>query len=640
MVDRQGLVNEYNDRAIDVIVNGLGLNFNHKTLKALCPFHSEKTPSFMWNKKTNSFHCFGCGENLDIISYLINFENMSFIQATNKILDELGQQPEVRKVNQQKKRIEKKQFTLPKIKTKELSDVIVDHLNKRGLKKSTLDFWRVQQANINFAPKGQPDDIKKAMVFKYYDEENKLVHETYRSSDKKFKQNFGSKAILWGMWHIDISKPLIIVEGQLDAMSVWQSGYENVVSVPSGSNNNLYLEYNYDFLSQFKDIIFWGDNDEAGRKAADNIKIKFDNVELKFHKEYIDPNEVLMKLGPEEIKRFLNEEPELPIGIKSLDQLSYNTDIIPECNRIETGFKELDEHIDDLRMEQLTIIVGRDNEGKSTFISQIIVHQLIKNNKTFLYSNELGDQGLQDWLFRQLIGEEKHCYNVKKSKYGEKYFIKPSILQAIRKWGANKLYVVDRKNDDITTDQNKLFKTMVMLAVKFNVKLFVIDNLQSTLEENASSLYSDQSNFVEKFRKFCLKYSVHGILVTHPRKTDELKADENTLIGNLKKDDISGSKNISNKAHNILSIERNFNKGDFDMVLTNLKDKHKGIRKGFKYMFDENTFRFYNEVTTNKIEPFWKDELADGIDKNTYELTEVKESYLKNIADTKDESPF
>ena len=625
MINRQALIDDYGERGLELIVSGLNLTFNTSTLKALCPFHSEKTASFTWNPKTNFFHCFGCGENLDAISYLINFENMSFIQAIERIQDELGIKQETRIINHQKKRIESKQFTIPRTTKIEMQENIIEHLEKRSIKKATLEFWRIKQANINFALKNKPKDIKKAIVFSYFDEENKLIHETYRSSDKKFKQNYGSKAILWGMWHIDTSKPLIITEGQLDAMSIWQSGFKNVVSVPSGSNNSLYLEYNYDFLKQFKSIIFWGDNDEAGRKAAEIIKIKFDTVTVKFHKECNDANEVLMKLGIEEIKRFLNEKPELPLGIKSIEQLSYDTNVIFESERIELGFAEVDEHINDLRPGQLTIVFGRDNEGKSTFISQVIVHQLIRNVKTFLFSGELNDQSLQDWLFRQLIGSEKGCYNKKQSKYGEEYFIKPTVLQAIRKWTTNKLYLLDRKNEEITEDLNKMFKMMILLAIKFGVKLFIIDNLQSTLEENAASLYSDQSNFVEKLRKFCLKYNVHVILVTHPRKSDELLATETTIIGNLKKDDISGSKNISNKAHNIFSIERDFSSEYFDMILTNLKDKHKGIRKGFKYYFDTSSFRFYNDVTKKNVYPYWKKFLADNVDKNTFEEIKIKE---------------
>lgn len=627
IVDVKDLRSEFGDRAIEIIVNGLNIqNYNERTKKGLCPFHSEKTPSFSWDSESNQFHCFGCGKTVNIIDYYIEVEYLSFIQATDKVLEMLGKPQSDKKPYVSQRKEDKEIYLKPKIDKQDLPEDMVKYFEKRKITEDTLNHWRVKKAIINFANKGQPDDYRPAIVFSCYDENNELVHESYRGSGKTFKQSYKTKSILWGQWHIDTNERLYVVEGQPDAMALWQSGIKNVVSIPSGAQNRKYLELNYDFLSQFDEIIFWIDNDEAGKTAGSNFKAKFDNVEILASDKYKDPNEMLIAEGEQAVYEFANRKPKLPKGIKSINQLAYGLDIISDEERIETGFYELDSHVRDWRLEQLSIIFGRDNEGKSTFVSQIIVHQLIKKNKTFLFSAELGEQGLQDWLFRQLIGNEKHCFTVRKDKYGDEFFIKPTVIKAIKKWAKDTLYVVDRKERDITKDSETLFATMKILATKFGVRLFVIDNLQSVLEENAASLYSDQSNFVENCRKFAILYKVHVILVAHPRKVDELKPDENTKTGNLEKNDISGSKNISNKAHNILSVERDFNGEFFDMILTNLKDKHRGIRAGYKFFFDSTTFRFYNNTTNRNVEPLWKECLDSDVDRNNYNKIKLKEN--------------
>ena len=57
---------------------------------ALCPFHKEKTPSFNISDDKGFYHCFGCGKNGDIFNYLMDTENLSFIEALKKLADQAG----------------------------------------------------------------------------------------------------------------------------------------------------------------------------------------------------------------------------------------------------------------------------------------------------------------------------------------------------------------------------------------------------------------------------------------------------------------------------------------------------------------------------------------------------------------------
>lgn len=593
MTDINYLKSLLGDEAKNIIASDLSLEFN-KSGFSKCPFHSEETASFKWYEKGHFFKCFGGCDNYDIIDHFTQHEGLPMKEAVEKLASKVGVAIE--------RPIERK----PIQKTyKSPEDKVYEFFKGRGINKETVDFWRVGTKKIDFAKQGEPKDLKLGIVFPCYDENDVLVHETYRSSTKQIKQNTGTQAILYGMWHINTTKTLCICEGQLDAMSIWQSGFKNVVSVSSGASNYTFLTANIEWLEQFTDVVVWADNDDAGEKLASVIKSKLKSVRvIKCGEHKDDANALLMKEGEEAVLRFINKEPELPNNTVYFSELAYSNEDAPEDERFETGFKELDEHLEDIRVEEFTIVVGRDGEGKSTFISQILVHRMLKEQKTFLFSAELGEQAIQDWVFKQLIGNDQDCYEKKIAKYGYKYFVKKENVSAIKKWIGTKLVMLDRR-EKLTCDQ--LIDRMRVLAIRNGIKLFIIDNLQSALEENAATLYSDQSNFAEDLRMFAINYKVAVILVAHPRKVEELDTSKGDVdSGNIKKDDISGSKNMSNKAHNVISVERDFEVRNFDMILTVLKDKRTKGRKAFKYKFSKNSFRYYSDKTPATVPQPWK----------------------------------
>ena len=226
--------------AKEIISDGLGLTPNHSG-KILCPLHSEKTPSMSWFKDGMMWRCHGCGEKIDIYRYYTEFENMNFIQAKERIMDITGQTE--LNIFAPTNRAEKKTYVLPVIKARELSQEGIDLMAVRKITKETLEEWRVSESTWNGS---------RVYVFPYWrDAKESIVHITYREiKEKGFKGGCekGTEPILWGMWHIDDWRPLVITEGQPDAMAIWQSGYTNVVSAPSGANNLTWIETCWEWL--------------------------------------------------------------------------------------------------------------------------------------------------------------------------------------------------------------------------------------------------------------------------------------------------------------------------------------------------------------------------------------------------------
>jgi RecA-family ATPase len=218
---------------------------------------------------------------------------------------------------------------------------------------------------------------------------------------------------------------------------------------------------------------------------------------------------------------------------------------------------------------------------------------------------------IQNWMYRQLIGTNKKHLEIIKGKYGEEVEIKDETVKKIKEWHRDTFYLFDINEYEILKDVNNFFDVLSVSATRHGVKLFIIDNLMSVLEENADSLFSDQANFVQHCKNFAIKYNVHVVLLAHPNKE---KREVYGSEGNLSKRDISGSKNISNKADNIISIERNWYDGDdknCDLIFTSQKDRESGQRKIILYNFSAKTLRFYNENTKENVIYGWDKEAIE-----------------------------
>ena len=175
-------------------------------MKGRCPFHDEETPSFVWNPSTHSFKCFGCGTAYNIIDHYIGFYKMSYVEAVEKLLQDVKSDYQIFEKGMKTDR----QYKYPdRIEADDRSQV-EEYMAMRKISAETLDYCDVQS------------DENNNIVFHYYNENDVLMLVKYRPARKIAKGEVKSWCqagkdttnLLFNMNKVDPSQPLLITEGE------------------------------------------------------------------------------------------------------------------------------------------------------------------------------------------------------------------------------------------------------------------------------------------------------------------------------------------------------------------------------------------------------------------------------------------
>ena len=591
----------YGDRAMTDIVAYFGLegSYNETSKSCSCPWHKDKTPSFIWNPKNNSAHCFSCGRNYGIIDLYLA-QGMSYLEAVEKLFKQVDIE-----YNFSNKDVQDFSYRYPKREHSDRANV-EKYLGLRGISTKTLDYADVQS------------DIYGNVAFHYYNSNDILMTVKYRLGRKFNKEKDHNKCwsqkdsdfapLLFNMNRIDPAKPLLVVEGEIDCLSVIEAGYSNVVSIPNGCANSQWIQYNWEWLEQFDKIILWFDSDEAGIKARNDILYRLGTWRtyyIEINPEDTTPNgarikdanEVLYFKGKDRVLQYINKPLEIPV--ENVSDLSKAEDFdIEHAEGLYTGIKELDDQIYKLTFGTLNIITGKSGEGKSVFVNQVAICQAVQQGyDVFVFSGELPAPILRNWVETNMIGREYITM-----KDGHVRVFNPEQRKLMQNWYAGKVLVYD---DDYNTTATALLNKMEELARKCGTKVFLIDNLMMIdLECNEEGRLQAEKEFVNKLIFFAKKYNVLVFLVAHPRKTGEIR---------VTKEDIAGSGNIVNLAHMVFSVHRytakekegetntrnQYIKGKEpipeDSCIEVLKNRITGILPLVKLYFDYPSYRFYKK---------------------------------------------
>jgi len=333
-----------------------------RNFKALCPFHSEKTPSFIVSPERQIWHCFGaCNEGGDIFKFLMKIENIDFGEA----LRELAKKAGVKLTSYQPSDAERNRQLLYEINhlaaefyhflllNHRVGKIALNYILGRGINKESLEKFQLGYApnmvdglqKFLVGKKGYKiEDLEKAGLVilgswfqtsgsKYYDRfrhrlmfplkdhRGNICGFAGRILDLKLREAkyvntpetiiYHKSDLLYGLFEnkeeIKKADRVILVEGELDVISSWQVGVKNVVAIKGSALSSRQVQ----LLNRFtKNLIFALDSDIAGNQAvwrgaeiAEQWGMEMGVVEIREGK---DPDEVAQK-SPELWKRLVNE---------------------------------------------------------------------------------------------------------------------------------------------------------------------------------------------------------------------------------------------------------------------------------------------------------------------------------------------
>lgn len=400
---------------------------------------------------------------------------------------------------------------------------------------------------------------------------------------------------LFGMGECDYKESFVIMtEGQFDTLAVAAAGYGNVVSVPTGQGGFAWFDNadeSKDFLKRFDTLIIFGDREGDKITLLEEMKARFNgkikHVRIEDYKDCKDANEILQKYGKDYIRQCIENAEELQIEhLKKMKDIKRVN--MSELPRISTGIASLDKYLLGFFYGQVITLTGRSGDGKTTLASQFAAHALEQHIPTVIYSGEIPDWMVKEWLVFQLAGPN----NLEITGRGTD--IRLETYQQIEAWEPFSencyVYSVDELDvDDTEDDSQSLLSTIKQAILRAGVKFIIIDNMMTAMNfTEDADLNKSQSSFMKQLKYIAKTYEVIILLVAHPKKAPNRREQSVT------KEDIAGSSNIGNLSDTIIVYSRP-NTDEYQRELRVLKNRwnnDKGVgAEAIGLYFDEDSKR-------------------------------------------------
>ena len=545
-------------------------------------------------------YCHG-GKNRDKYSFAINVNSGRFnclrttcgVKGTwKRFLEDFGYSQDPAPVQ------EKKFKTFKKITEKiPPRSLCIEYLSSRGLSENT-------------AKKYQVTDFKGNIVFPILDESGNLVNVKYRNPEYVKGETKGSKEwfeknckpYLYGIqaFNGDFSR-MILCEGQLDALSCYESGIENAFSVPGGAKGFSWWPYSYEFVSKFKQVVIFGDCENGHVTLLEEIRVRYSGiikcVTIPSYRGCKDANEILQKYGENAVKECVNQAALIPIKhIKQLADVKVSKVRKP---KLKTGFPTINKILGGgIAFGGVTIVTGKSGEGKSVMTGSLLVEAREQGYNVFAYSGELPDEQFRDWIDLQVAGT--HCIPYKDS-FGEEigYTVSEQNRAIINEWYRDHVFLYSEEDIELDKgqeEQESLCDIIKQAILQYQCKVVLIDNMMTGLaleQYKESDTNEKQKIFMNRLRSMAKKFEVAIILVAHKRK----------FVGKgiSAQDEISGASEVANYAYTILSYERGGSDDNIDpedRLLKITKNRENGLleEKGVVIKYDKRSKRVFERV--------------------------------------------
>ncbi|WP_312682489.1 DNA primase [Lactococcus taiwanensis] len=328
----------------DLISQYVALSRNGKNYLGLCPFHSEKTPSFNVNAEKGFYHCFGCGKSGDVIEFLKEYKQIGFVDAVKELADFAGIQIDFGEKSEDKQNPNAPLYEINNqaarlyntlLMSTTLGEQARNYLEERGIDADTIKYFNIGLAPEeedfiyqNLSSKFEEDVLVNSGLFHYSNRKvfdaftNRIMFpitneygQTIGFSGRKWQENDSAKskyintsvtAIFdksFELWNLDRAKPSItkqrevyLMEGFMDVIAAYKAGITNVVA----SMGTALTERHVRRLKSFaKNFVLVYDGDSAGQNAIYKALELIGEAQVQIVKvpEGLDPDEYSKTYG-------------------------------------------------------------------------------------------------------------------------------------------------------------------------------------------------------------------------------------------------------------------------------------------------------------------------------------------------------
>ena len=344
---------------------------------------------------------------------------------------------------------------------------------------------------------------------------------------------------------------VVLTEGMCDTLALAEAGIENPVSVPTGAKGFTWLPFCWDFLHKFKSIVIFGDYEKGEisllNELKDRLGLSVLHIRKEDYKDCKDANEILIKYGKEYLREIVGRAECVPMN-EVVDLADVEDIDIFSVTKVETGLKDVDRLLyGGLPLGALVIVTGKSGVGKSNLTSQILVHAVSQGYACFAYSGELPNSVFKAWFDLQVAGP-RHITTYQNKWGDENYTLSKTNKQMIHEWYRGRILMRDSRIIE-GEEYRSLAETIVGAIKQYGVKVILIDNLMTALDESVagSDVYERQSKFARSLALIARRWEVLILLVAHKRK--------NNFSDNIN-DEVAGSSNITNLASILINYDR------------------------------------------------------------------------------------
>lgn len=499
---------------VDVISQYVNLKRSGRNFFGLCPFHKEKSPSFSVSPDKQIFHCFGCGAGGNVIHFISKIENADFKEAIGILANRAGiELPTLNNYEDNKTALLKsKVYEINQIAAEFYHQNLYKPTSKIGqeyIKKRKLDNRTLKSFLIGYS--GNFDELYRILKQKGFTEEEILASSLVNKTDDgkyidRFRkrvmfpiQDTRNKVIAFGGRVTDDSKPkyinspenivyskgrhlfglnvakrgelknIIIVEGYMDAISLYQRGITNVVA----SLGTALTEAQGRLLRRYSERVTIGyDSDGAGQAATlrgleilQNIGCDVRILQISGAK---DPDEYVIKYGPERFLKCVEQAISLvEFKVKMLKQ-SLNLDNINDKIKFLNQVAKILSNVTNSIERELYVekIANEYNVSKEAIYGEV--------NK-LIYAKNTGEKTLEKPIVKKEIKKEKQEIDSSTTKR-ENLII--YLLINYPQESYKKIKSVISETDMKLEENQKILKKMYEEIEKGNINIDILNNFE------------------------------------------------------------------------------------------------------------------------------------------------------------------